>query len=109
MPFGMGILKRKISRSLALWRKVIALLRYSSRRLGLIVLIATIFETAFTLGGLFSIKFVVESVATAEDLRANAGEILGAVALVLGLMLAGRVLQSVTNYYRAAQGYVVSD
>ena len=45
MPFGTAILKRKISRSFELWRKVIALLRYSSRRLGLIVLIATIFET----------------------------------------------------------------
>ena len=109
MPFGTAILKRKISRSFELWRKVIALLRYSSRRLGLIVLIATIFETIFTLAGLFSIKFVVESVATAEDFRANATEILTAVSLVLVLMLAGRILQSVTNYYRAAQGYVVSD
>lgn len=100
---------KKLNRSFELWRRVLALLRYSSRRLGIMVLIATTLEIVFTIGGLLAIKLVVEAIAATENIRDNAGTLFGYIALILGLFVAGRIMQSVTTYYRSAQGYVVAD
>lgn len=99
----------KLSQSLELWQKVVALLRYASPRLALLVFGLTVLEIALTLGGLFVIKALVEIVAASDDLTADAPRIFSLVLLVLGMFLAGRIAQSVANYYRAAQGYVVTD
>lgn len=99
----------KLSRSVALWQKIISLLNYSSTRYAVIVLCVTVLEIAFTLGGFFAVKGVVNIIARSEDISAHASSLFSLVALVLGLFLIGRIMQSVANYYRAAQGYIVSD
>lgn len=100
---------QRLTRSFELWRKVMALLKYSSRRLGVLVFSLTLLEIVLTIGALFAVKATVEAVAVSDDLRGNSREIFGYIALILALFLAGRVVQAIGNYYRAAQGYVVSD
>ena len=102
-------LKAKLVQSLDLWRKVMGLLRFSSRWLGIAVFCLTLLEIALTLGGLFVIKTLVETIAGSDDLRADIRPILINAILVLGLFLAGRITNSVANYYRSAQGFVVTD
>lgn len=102
-------LKAKLTQSLDLWRKVMGLLRFSSRWLGIAVFGLTLLEIALTLGGLFVIKTLVETIAGSDDLRADIRPILTNAILVLGLFLAGRIANSVANYYRSAQGFVVTD
>ena len=109
MTFKFSFLTDRITRSLELWRKVLALLQFSSRRLGLIVFLLTALEILLLLGALLIVKHVTEVTATSGNIRADAGLIFAYVAIILGLFLAGRVVQSVANYFRAAQGFVVSD
>lgn len=99
----------KLAQSLGLWRRVVALLGYSSRRLSVAVLGLTFFEIIFTLGGLLMIKGLVERMASSADLRADANTILTYVAVILGLFLAARLTQAGAQYARAAQGFVVTD
>ena len=47
--------------------KVLELLKYSSMRLGIFVFVLTILEVVLTVGALFVIKSVVETVAGSED------------------------------------------
>lgn len=100
---------RKLGRSLALFRRVLDLLRYSDQRLSLCVFLLTLGEILLTLGGFLAIKQVVENATQVSDLQAEAGRFFAAITGVLGLFLGGRVLQGLANYYRAAQGYVVTD
>lgn len=101
----------KMSRSLVLWRKVIELLKYSDKRLGILVFGATLLEIALTLGALFAVKLAVEDIARAANAEAavDLNRVLWAVVVVLALFLGGRIMHSVANYCRAAQGFVVSD
>ena len=78
-------------------------------RLGLFVFVLTILEVVLTVCALFVIQSLVETVAGSEDLRSNSTDIFARIALFLVLFLMARVAQAVGNYYRAAQGYVVSD
>lgn len=101
----------RLARSVALWRKVLVLLKYSSRRLSVLVFGATLLEIALTLGALLAVKLAIDDIARSAG---SAGEValrpvLWAVAGVLALFLAGRLMHSVANYFRAAQGFVVSD
>ncbi|MEM6373889.1 MAG: ABC transporter ATP-binding protein [Pseudomonadota bacterium] len=96
----------KLTRSFAVWGKVLALLRYSSRRLGVQVFALTFLEIALTVGALFAVKSAVETLSVSTG---TPGNMVLHLALILGLFLASRVAQAVGNYYRAAQGYVVSD
>ena len=101
----------KIERYFSLWRKVIALLKYSSTRLGIFVFVAALLEILLALGALLAVKLAVDDItqsANAGD-GVDMGRVLSAISIVLGLFLAGRIMHSVANYYRAAQGFVVSD
>ncbi|MDW3223642.1 MAG: ABC transporter ATP-binding protein [Paracoccaceae bacterium] len=101
----------KLSRSFVLWRKVIELLKFSNKKLGVFVLAASVLEIVLTLGALFAVKLAVEDIAQAAsaDGSVDLGRVLWSVVVVLGLFLGGRIMHSVANYYRAAQGFVVSD
>lgn len=99
----------KLAKSFEIWRKVLALLTYSCRRLGIIVFGLTLTEIGLTVGGLLAIKAAVETVSVSESIRTDAGDIFCYVALVLVLFLAGRIANAIGAYYRTAQGYVVSD
>lgn len=101
----------RLARSFALWRKVLVLLKYSSRRLSVLVFGATLLEIALTLGALLAVKLAIDDIArSAGDAGEVAlGPVLWAVTGVLALFLAGRLMHSVANYFRAAQGFVVSD
>lgn len=103
--------KNKLKRSLALWRKVLVLLKYSSKRLSVLVFGATLLEIALMLGALFAVKLVIDDIArsTGAEGTVDLARTLWIVAGVLALFLAGRIMHSVANYYRAAQGFVVSD
>jgi ATP-binding cassette subfamily B protein len=101
--------QNRITRSFELWGKVLALLKFSSRRLSILVFGLTILEIALLVGALFVIKFVVELMATSADIRSDTGLIFGYVVIILAMTVAGRIVQAIANYYRAAQGYVVSD
>lgn len=111
MASKVSLMKRKFSRSFVLWGKVFALLKYSSKRLGVFVFIATILEITLTLGALFAVKIAVDDIAqaTATDASVDLVRVIWAISIVLGLFLAGRIMQSVANFFRAAQGFVVSD
>lgn len=101
----------KLSRSFVLWRKVIALLKYSSKRLGVLVFISAVLEIALTLGALLAVKRAVDEIsrsATADG-SVELGKVIWAISIVLALFLGGRIMHSVANYFRAAQGFVVSD
>ncbi len=96
---------------MALWRKVLELLKYSSRRLGICVFAATLLEIGLTLGALLAVKLAIDDIAqsTASTDTLELAPILWAIGGVLLLFLAGRIMNSVANYFRAAQGFVVSD
>ncbi len=102
-------LLNRLTQVLALWRKVLALLKFSGKRLGIIVFALTFLEIALLMSALFAVKFLVELTAASEDLSSDASRIFFYVLLILGLFLAGRIAQAVANYYRSAQGFVVSD
>lgn len=101
----------KLSRSLTLWGKVLELLKYSSKRLGFLVFGATLLEIILTLGALFAVKLAIDDIARSgsSDAAVDLARVLWAVCLVLALFLGGRLMHSVANYFRAAQGFVVSD
>lgn len=99
----------RLARSLRLFKRVVDLLRYSDQRLSLLVFVLTLAEIALTLGGFFAIKHVVQTVAQSDTLRADAGQEFLIVSAVLALFLSGRICQGLANYFRAAQGYVVTD
>lgn len=99
----------RLARSLRLFKRVVDLLRYSDQRLSLLVFVLTLAEIALTLGGFFAIKNVVQTVAQSDTLRADAGQEFLIVSAVLALFLCGRICQGLANYFRAAQGYVVTD
>lgn len=99
----------RLARSLRLFKRVVDLLRYSDQRLSLLVFVLTLAEIALTLGGFFAIKHVVQTVAQSDTLRADAGQEFLIVSAVLALFLCGRICQGLANYFRAAQGYVVTD
>lgn len=101
----------KIERYFSLWRKVIALLKYSSKRLGIFVFVAAVLEIMLALGALLAVKLAVDDItqSAAATEGVDMGRVLAAISIVLGLFLAGRIMHSVANYFRAAQGFVVSD
>jgi ATP-binding cassette subfamily B protein len=101
----------KLTRSFELWRKVLSLLKYSSTRLGIYVFVATLLEIVLTLGALFAIKLAVDDItgSAAGGAEVDLGRVLLAVVIVLGFFLGGRIMHSLANYFRAAQGFVVSD
>lgn len=100
---------KKIALSLEVWRKVLALLRYSSRRLGVLVFALTFLEITLTVGALFAVKLSIEAVNFSGEATGSSAQMFLYLGLILGLFLASRVAQAIGNYYRAAQGYVVSD
>lgn len=98
-------------RSVGIWQKVLALLRFSDRRLGIIVVVATVVEIALSLGALLAIKFAVDDItriAETED-TVDLMQVFISVAAVMGLFLAGRIVGAVANYFEVNQGFVVSD
>lgn len=101
----------KLSRSFVLWRKVLELLKYSNKKLGIFVFAASVLEIVLTLGALFAVKLAVEDIAQAAsaDGSVDLSRVLWSVVIVLSLFLGGRIMHSVANYFRAAQGFVVSD
>ena len=111
MASKLSSLINRLTRSLVLWRKVIELLKYSSKRLGILVFGATVLEIVLTLGALFAVKIAVDDIAkaSASDASVDMGQVLLAVVGVLALFLGGRIMHSVANFYRSAQGFVVSD
>ncbi|MEP3512434.1 MAG: hypothetical protein ABJN38_11805, partial [Lentilitoribacter sp.] len=104
-------LKRKLSRSFVLWGKVLELLKYSSSKLVILVFAATLLEIILTLGALFAVKVAVENIAQVSSSAepVDLGDVLWAVVLILSLFLGGRIVHSIANFYRSAQGFVVSD
>lgn len=91
---------------------MISLLRYSSRKLSIVVAILTLFETGLAIGALYLIKLLVEVISkdfVPGSETADPGRILIYLGLTGGSLLAAAVIQAVANYYRAAQGLVVSD
>ncbi|MEP1613351.1 MAG: ABC transporter ATP-binding protein [Roseobacter sp.] len=104
-------LKRKLSRSFVLWGKVLELLKYSSSKLGILVFAATLLEIVLTLGALFAVKVAVENIAQVSSSAepVDLGDVLWAVVFILSLFLGGRIMHSIANFYRSAQGFVVSD
>ncbi|EDQ02986.1 putative ABC transporter ATP-binding protein (plasmid) [Sulfitobacter indolifex] len=102
-------LKEKVTKSLSLWSEVFALLRYSDPRLSVIVVIATGAEIGLMLGALFAVKAVIQVMAETESISAITGQIFAYASAIMSLFLAGRVVQSVANYHRVAQGYIVAD
>lgn len=102
-------IKNKLGGTLDLWRSVFLLLRYSGRSLGIAVFGLTLAEIILTVGGLLMIKTLIEKIAAAEDPSAVAPEFFGYILLILGVFLASRVAAAIGNYYRSAQGYVVTD
>ncbi|WP_187428530.1 Vitamin B12 import ATP-binding protein BtuD [Roseobacter fucihabitans] len=104
-------LSDKLSRSFVLWGKVIALLKFSDKRLGIFVFVASLFEIALTLGALFAVKLAVEDIAQTAKVETDIdlARVMGSVVVVLALFLGGRIMHSLANYFRAAQGFIVSD
>lgn len=103
--------KSKIKRSFAMWGKVLALLKYSSKRLSIFVFAATLLEILLALGALLAIKLAVDDLAqaTVDGAAVDMMRILGSVAVIVALFLGSRIMQSLANYFRSAQGFVVSD
>lgn len=101
--------RAKFAKSMQLWRAVVTLLSYSSKRYGIIVFILTVLEIVFTLGAFYAVKMVVDIMGQPTGIREDAAALFGSMTLILVLFLSGRIMQSIANYYRAAQGYVVSD
>lgn len=81
-----------ITRSLELWRKVLALLKFSNRRLSILVFVLTVLEIVLLLGALFVIKYVVELMATTQDIRENVSLIFGYVVIILGMTIEWLIL-----------------
>ncbi len=106
--------KAKIAQSGIIWLKVFKLLHNSSGRTTLAVAIATVVETVLGLGTLYAIKHLVDSISSMGELTIVASQArLEGVYLALGItglvILLSVLSQSVSNFLRMKQGFLVAD
>lgn len=97
---------------LDLWRKVFALLRFSSLRLSLAVAGLTILETLFGLSALYIFKLLIDVISNELSATAEVGQgnqVYFYLLLTSGATLAGVLVQAAATYARTAQGLHVSD
>ncbi|MEM6579073.1 MAG: ABC transporter ATP-binding protein [Pseudomonadota bacterium] len=106
---GSGTRGGRVRQSFTVFRKALALLRYSNRKLTLVVLGLTLAEILFTVSGFFAIKYVADLIARTGDLASETVSVFTGIAFAMALFLAARIFQSLANYHRSAQGYVVTD
>ncbi|MEM8979239.1 MAG: ABC transporter ATP-binding protein [Pseudomonadota bacterium] len=102
-------IRDRLKISSEIFSKVLALLRYSDRRLGIMALSVTLLEIFLTLGAFYAVKRVIDVLARTPNIEENMGRVFGLITVVLLLFVVGRILNSVAVYFRSAQGYVVSD
>lgn len=104
-------MKGKIKDGLTVWPKVFHLLRYSSMRLTVVVLILTSIEVVFGIGVLYVIKLLIDALST--QFAAEGGVDTRPVFFYLFLTGAGLVgaaaIQTLANLARTAQGMLVAD
>jgi ATP-binding cassette subfamily B protein len=98
-----------IKAALPLWGKVWATLAEAGRGLTIAVIMATVLETALSIGSLYSIKLLVDAIGASLSGAASQSAVFWAlgftgVALLLSVMTA-----SWANYLRTRQGMIVSD
>lgn len=91
---------------------MISLLKYSSRRLSIIVAFLTFLEAGLAIAALYLVKLLVEVISKdfvpGSDV-VDPSRILLYLGLTGGTLLAAAIIQAIANYSRSAQGLVVSD
>lgn len=102
-------LRAKVAAFISLFRQVLRLLSYSSRRLSLAVGAVTLFEAGFAILGLWLIKALIDALSQAETVEAEAGRIFALLAATGVATLATLVAQSFGNLLRKQQGMLVAD
>ncbi|MEM9898872.1 MAG: ABC transporter ATP-binding protein [Pseudomonadota bacterium] len=100
--------RKTIGKPFAIFSDVFRLLNYSDRRLTLLVLLATIGETALALGSLFAIKVLIDSISAGSGVQDVGTYVTPMLAIVLLLVMA-RLLQSVAGYLKQKQSLLVAD
>ncbi|MBM9594027.1 ABC transporter ATP-binding protein [Roseitranquillus sediminis] len=91
-----------------LWRQVVRLLRYSSRRLSILVGLVTLLEAGLAILGLWLIKELIDAL-SAEDAMDAAGRVFGLLIATGLATLAALVTQAWGNLLRVRQGMLVAD
>ena len=103
-------LRGKLAEALDLWRKVLQLLRYSSRRLSLAVGAATVAEVAFGVGLLYALKTLIDALSNPQgDGLADPDRVFLLLGVTGAVMVLALVSQSGAKLLRVRQGMVVSD
>lgn len=94
---------------LELWRQVLRLLKYSSRRLSILVGIVTIAEAVFTILGVWLIKVLIDALSQQQQITETSSSVflfLGFAGLAIFATLAA---QAYGNLLRTQQGLLVAD
>jgi len=103
--------KAKLQKFLAVWPKVLRLLRYSSMRLSLIVFVLTALEAFISIGVLYVIKLLIDVISAqfAAGGDADTGQVFQYLALTGAGLLSAVIIQTLANLARTAQGMLVAD
>lgn len=95
---------------LAVWPKVLRLLRYSSLKLSIVVFILTALEAVVSIGVLYVIKLLIDAISTQFATEtADTGPVFFYLTLTGAGLLGAVTIQTLANLARTAQGLRVAD
>lgn len=98
-----------IKAALPLWDKVWATLAEAGRGLTIAVIMATVLETALSIGSLYAIKLLVDAIGASLSGAVSQSAVLWALGFTGVALLLSVVTASWANYLRTRQGMIVSD